>query len=165
MQLTRFTDLGLRVVTFLAAASPTDLPNTALVAEQLELSYAHTTKVVARLGELGVVSARRGRGGGLAITELGRTATIGWLTRQLEGEDEVVNCEGPKPCPLRGNCALRVALRAAQDALYSALDTLTVADLTTRGNTAELPFPVPPQISPTTHNQENPCRSRPSPKK
>jgi len=151
MQLTRFTDLGLRVVTHLAAAPAADLPNTATVAEQLGLSYAHTVKVVARLGELGVVITRRGRGGGLAITELGRTATIGWLTRQLEGEGEVVDCDGPKPCPLRGNCTLRVALRTAREAFYSALDTLTVADLATRGNTAELPFPVPPRISRATH--------------
>lgn len=164
MQLTRFTDLGLRVVTYLAAAPATDLPNTAHVAEQLEMSYAHTTKVVARLGELGVVSARRGRGGGLAITELGRTATIGWLTRQLEGEGDVVNCDGPKPCPLRDNCALRFALRAAQDAFYSALDTLTVADLTTRGNIAALPHPGL-RTSPPDYHEEKTCRSRPDPEK
>ncbi len=164
MQLTRFTDLGLRVVTYLAATPPTDLPSTALVAERLEMSYAHTTKVVARLGELGVVSSRRGRGGGLAITELGRTATIGWLTRQLEGQGDVVNCEGPTPCPLRGNCALRGALRAAQDAFYSALDTLTVADLTTRGNVAALPLPGL-RTSPPDHHEENTCRSHPNPEK
>lgn len=94
MQLTQFTDLGLRVVMHLAATAADTLPSTKLVAEQLNLSYAHTTKVVARLSELGVVTTRRGRGGGLTITELGRTASIGWLARQLEGDDEVVDCEG-----------------------------------------------------------------------
>lgn len=129
MQLTQFTDLGLRVVMYLAASPENTVPHTRAVAEKLHVSYAHTTKVVARLSELGVVTTRRGRGGGLTITELGRTATIGWLTRQLEGEGEAVECEGPKPCPLRHGCRLRVALRAAQDAFYASLDTITVADL------------------------------------
>lgn len=164
MQLTQFTDLGLRVVTHLAATRATGVPNTRIVAEQLNLSYAHTTKVVTRLSELGVVTTRRGRGGGLAITELGRTATIGWLTRQLEGDDEVVDCEGPKPCPLRGNCNLRSALRTAQEAFYAALDDVTVADLATPRNTAVLLTLAPPAASLTPPHEETSCRSHPNPK-
>jgi Rrf2 family nitric oxide-sensitive transcriptional repressor len=131
MQLTQFTDLGLRVVMHLAATAADSLPSTKLVAEQLNLSYAHTTKVVARLSELGVVTTRRGRGGGLAITELGRSASIGWLARQLEGDAEVVDCDGAKPCPLRSGCSLRKALRDAREAFYASLDSVTIADLTT----------------------------------
>ena len=131
MQLTQVTDLGLRVVMHLAASPADYVPRTKLVAEQLHLSYAHTKKVVSRLSELGVVTTRRGRGGGLDITELGRTATIGWLARQLEGDEEVVDCEGSNPCPLRHGCTLRKALRDAQEAFYSTLDDITVADLTT----------------------------------
>jgi Rrf2 family transcriptional regulator, nitric oxide-sensitive transcriptional repressor len=129
MQLTQFTDLGLRVVMYLAAARADSMPSTKIVAEQLNLSYAHTTKVVSRLSELGVVTTRRGRGGGLTITELGRSTPIGRLVRRLEGEDEVVECEGSKPCPLRNACSLRSALRDAQEAFYRSLDAVTVADL------------------------------------
>lgn len=137
MQLTQFTDLGLRIVMRLASGpgAPADSdPNTRLIAQQLSVSYTHATKVVARLSELGVVTTRRGRGGGLAITELGRTASLGWLTRQLEGDGEVVTCEGDKPCPLRHGCRLRSALRDAQNAFYRTLDALTVHDLTTPGS-------------------------------
>ncbi|MEU5840634.1 Rrf2 family transcriptional regulator [Rhodococcus sp. NPDC047139] len=130
MQLTRFTDLGLRVVMYLVAAPPESRPSTRTIADRLGVSYAHTTKVVARLSELGVVTTRRGRGGGLTITELGRTAGLGWLTRALEGEGEVVDCEGNEPCPMRRGCTLRSKLRAAQDAFYTALDAVTIADLT-----------------------------------
>lgn len=133
MQLTQFTDLGLRVVMYLAGNPSGDMPSTKGVAEQLNVSYAHTTKVVARLGELGVVTTRRGRGGGLTITELGRTAPLGWLTRALEGEEEVVECEGPRPCPMRRDCRLRSALRDAQESFYAALDNFDVGDLTTPG--------------------------------
>lgn len=49
--------------------------------------------------------------------------------RELEGVEEVVACDGDPPCPLRGACRLRGALRQAQDAFYAALDPLTVSDL------------------------------------
>ncbi len=99
------------------------------VAEAVEVPYTHMAKAVSRLRELGVVHARRGRGGGLELTVLGYRASVGWLVRELEGEGEVVVCEGESPCPLRGACRLRRALRQAQEAFYSSLDALTVADL------------------------------------
>ena len=54
---------------------------------------------------------------------------MGHLVRSLEGPGEVVQCEGPTPCPLRGGCRLRTALRDAQEAFFAALDPLTIADL------------------------------------
>ena len=68
MQLTQFTDLGLRIVMRLATETPGQdaaAPSTRSIAEQLAVSYTHATKVVARLSDLGVVTTRRGRGGGL----------------------------------------------------------------------------------------------------
>ncbi|WP_305094133.1 Rrf2 family transcriptional regulator [Prescottella sp. R16] len=140
MQLTQFTDLGLRIVMRLAAEPVADAPSepgTRVIAQQLSVSYSHATKVVARLSELGVLTTRRGRGGGLAITDLGRSAPLGWLTRQLEGDAEVVTCEGDNPCPFRRDCRLRSALRDAQNAFYDALDTLTVRDLAATGSSTE----------------------------
>ncbi|MFG1773773.1 RrF2 family transcriptional regulator [Nocardia salmonicida] len=130
MQLTRFTDLGLRVVMRLAVVGDGDRPGSREIADELAVSYAHVAKVITRLAELGVVDARRGRRGGLAITELGRDASVGWLVRRLEGEGEVVECEGTNPCPLRTGCLLRSALRSAQEAFFASLDTLTIEDLT-----------------------------------
>ncbi|EME18154.1 BadM/Rrf2 family transcriptional regulator [Rhodococcus triatomae BKS 15-14] len=131
VQLTKFTDLGLRVMMRLAVAPGGGGLTTAQVADEMSIPYTHTTKVVLRLKELGMVEARRGRGGGLSITENARSTSIGWLTRQLEGDDEVVTCEGATPCPLRGDCRLRGALRRAQNAFYESLDSITVDDLVT----------------------------------
>ncbi|MEV5517979.1 nitric oxide-sensing transcriptional repressor NsrR [Streptomyces flaveolus] len=130
MRLTKFTDLALRSVMRLAVLKDGDDPlATREVAEVVGVPYTHAAKAITRLQHLGVVEARRGRGGGLTLTELGRHASVGWLVRELEGDGEVVACEGETPCPLRGACRLRGALRAAQEAFYSALDPLTVADL------------------------------------
>ncbi|MEU9706136.1 Rrf2 family transcriptional regulator [Streptomyces sp. NPDC047981] len=132
MRLTKFTDLALRAVMRLAVpGAPGQEPSatTREVAEVMAVPYAHMAKVVTRLQHLGVVEARRGRGGGLVLTETGRRASVGWLVRTLEGEEEVVACEGETPCPLRAACRLRGALRQAQEAFYRSLDPLTVADL------------------------------------
>ncbi|MEV7616490.1 Rrf2 family transcriptional regulator [Streptomyces sp. NPDC089799] len=128
MRLTRFTDLALRVLMRLAVEDG-EQPTTREVAATMEVPYTHTAKVVARLQHLGLVEARRGRGGGLTLTPSGRDASVGGLVRELEGADDVVECEGGTPCPLRSACVLRGALRRAQEAFYAALDPLTVGEL------------------------------------
>ncbi|MGL6236783.1 MAG: RrF2 family transcriptional regulator [Segniliparus sp.] len=129
MQLTRFTDLGLRITMLLAVAPEGRQLSTAQVAEQMRVPYTHAAKVVARLAGLGVVESARGRSGGVRLTELGAGQTIGWIARRLEGAGEVVECEGENPCPLRHGCRLRGALRQAQEAFFQVLDRSTVADM------------------------------------
>ena len=130
MRLTRFTDVALRVLMRLTVTTEgEDPPTTREVAATMQVPYTHAAKVVARLQHLGLVDARRGRGGGLTLTTAGRSASIGTLVRQLEGPGEVVDCEGGTPCPLRSACRLRSALRQAEEAFYASLDPLTVGDL------------------------------------
>ncbi|WP_067132740.1 RrF2 family transcriptional regulator [Microtetraspora malaysiensis] len=130
MRLTKFTDLALRVTMRLAVIDGAEeLPTSREVAASVAAPYTHVAKVVSRLQHLGVLETRRGRGGGLGITGVGRDASVGWLVRQLEGADDVVGCDDEPPCPLRGACRLRGALRDAQEAFYSSLDPLTVRDL------------------------------------
>ncbi|GAA4949031.1 Rrf2 family nitric oxide-sensitive transcriptional repressor [Nonomuraea thailandensis] len=129
MRLTAFTDIALRIVMRLAVARPDDLLTTRAAADMLAVPYTHAAKAVARLSELGVVEARRGRGGGMQLTEAGRGTTVGALVRELEGAGDVVGCEDDPPCPLRAACRLRSALRQAQEAFFASLDGVTVASL------------------------------------
>ncbi|GGO60559.1 RrF2 family transcriptional regulator [Nonomuraea cavernae] len=132
MRLTAFTDISLRIVMRLAVVRGDELLTTRAVADALAVPYTHAAKAVARLSELGLVEARRGRGGGLQLTAEGRGVTVGSLVRRLEGEHEVVGCEDAlMPCPLRAACRLRGALRQAQEAFYASLDRLTVTELVT----------------------------------
>ncbi|MFJ3641995.1 RrF2 family transcriptional regulator [Streptomyces sp. NPDC090108] len=128
MRLLRSTDLALRVLMRLAVAAGTT-PTTRQVAEDMDVPYTHTAKVVAELQHLGLVDARRGRGGGLTLTERGRTASVGAVVRTFEGDGDVVDCEGPTPCPLNSGCRLRGALRRAQESFFAALDPVTVQDV------------------------------------
>ncbi|MEV0171056.1 Rrf2 family transcriptional regulator [Streptomyces sp. NPDC050803] len=128
MRLLRSTDLALRVLMRLAVPD-TSTPTTREVAADMGVPYTHTAKVVAELQHQGLVDARRGRGGGLALTEKGRTASVGAVVRTFEGDGDVVECEGTTPCPLHSACRLRGALRRAQEAFYASLDPLTVGDM------------------------------------
>ncbi|MFE7428625.1 RrF2 family transcriptional regulator [Streptomyces sp. NPDC057545] len=129
MRLTKFTDVALRVLMRLAVVENEDPPTTREVAATMQVPYTHTAKVVARLQHLGLIEARRGRGGGLSLTGAGRSASIGAIVRELEGPGDVVECEGATPCPLRSACRLRGALRQAEEAFYASLDPITVAQL------------------------------------
>ncbi|MGY5125506.1 RrF2 family transcriptional regulator [Streptomyces nigrescens] len=130
MRLTKSTDIALRIAMRLAVLGDAgDAPTTREVASAVKVPYTHAAKVVSKLQHLGAVEARRGRGGGLALTAAGRTGSLGRLVRELEGVDDVVGCEDDPPCPLRGGCRLRGALRAAQEAFYASLDPLSVAEL------------------------------------
>ncbi|MFI8859049.1 RrF2 family transcriptional regulator [Streptomyces prasinus] len=135
MRLLRSTDLALRVLMRLVVAGEGTNPTTRDVAEAMGVPYTHAAKVVAELQHRELLTARRGRGGGLTLTERGRTASVGALVRAFEGEGDVVDCDGAAasgtgtPCPLRSACRLRGALRRAREAFFASLDPLTVADL------------------------------------
>ncbi len=141
MQLTRFTDLGLRAMMLLAAGEADDQRvTTGSIAAGANASENHIAKAVSRLADLGMVHARRGRTGGLALTEEGRRASVGWLVRRLEGDREVIECGGENPCPLIPACRLRRALADAKEAFYRELDLYTVSDLARGANLSLLPM-------------------------
>ncbi|EOM77779.1 transcriptional regulator [Rhodococcus rhodnii] len=128
MQFTHFTALGVRVLIRLASHESDDRANTRVISEQLDASYAHVAKVITRLAELGAVDARRGRRGGLSITPFGRSARLGWLVRQLEGEGDLVPHPSLDKCT-EGTLRFVSAVRAAQEAMLTSLDDVTIADL------------------------------------
>lgn len=97
------------------------------VADFLNASRAHVSKVVSRLVELGVVDAVKGRGGGIYLVEGAVDRSVGELLRTLENH-EVVDCEGTQ-CPLIPACMLRGQLAQAQEAFFASLDSVTVGDL------------------------------------
>ncbi|WP_348727262.1 Rrf2 family transcriptional regulator [uncultured Mycolicibacterium sp.] len=158
MQLTRFTDLGLRAVMLLAAGEADGRRvTTGSIAAGANASENHIAKAVARLSDLGLVSARRGRVGGLTLTDEGRNASIGWLVRRLEGDREVVECGGSAPCPLVPACRLRRALADAKEAFYRELDHYTVNDLARGATLPLLAVPAKPEPPhPTTERTDHP---------
>lgn len=142
-----FTDLALRIVMWLGLLGDDELMTTAQVAEQLAVSQNHAAKVVTALQKLGLIETKRGRTGGLRLADGAGAVSIGYLARRLEGQGEVVECDGDVPCPLRHGCRLRSALRRAQEAFFASLDPLTIADVTAKpGRSVPLPLTARPPL-------------------
>ena len=130
MRLTRFSDIGLRALIYLARAGERGSPVTvAEIAAQFDLPVNHLVKVVGLLAKSGWVTATRGRNGGLRLGAAAPGLKLGAVLRVLEGESELVDCEGTR-CRLAGDCKLRDALKAGMRAFYDAMDTYTLHDIT-----------------------------------
>jgi Rrf2 family nitric oxide-sensitive transcriptional repressor len=134
MRLTRFSDIGLRVLMYLERAGERSHPVTvAEIGAQFEIPLNHLVKVVGQLAKLGWIQATRGRNGGLRLAADPGTLSIGQVLRKLEGdEDELIDCEGSN-CALKMDCQLRGMLRAGMRAFYEAMDRYTLAQITAGG--------------------------------
>lgn len=136
MRLTRFSDIGLRVLIYLAQADDNRSPVTvAEVALQFDIPLNHLVKVVGQLVRCGWLQATRGRNGGIRLCVEAGTLTIGAVLRGLEGDAPLVDCEGQN-CRLKSDCILRGALKAGLNAFYAEMNRYTLADIS-NGSTGE----------------------------
>ena len=102
------------------------------VTEAYGISRNHLAKVIHRLGLLGYLKTRRGRGGGIELARSPNTILLGKLVRELEDPRPLVECfdAATNTCKLDGHCRLKGVLRQAISAFYSTLDGYTLADIT-----------------------------------
>ena len=130
MQLTQFTDFGLRVLMYLTYPDRTELVTITEIAEKFSTPRNHLTKVVNRLVRLGWVHSTRGRNGGLQLAITPELLGIGTIIEKLESHDEAINCN-KTPCPLLGNCRLKSMLDQGMQLYFQSMDQYTLADTVT----------------------------------
>jgi Rrf2 family nitric oxide-sensitive transcriptional repressor len=130
MQLTRFSDISLRLLLYLASRDrPMDARITARATSTLfHVPYTHMVKVVHQLAQQGWIVTSKGKGGGLRLSRPPETIRIGEVLRRTEPQSAVVDCF-TQPCPLRFDCLLKHALDEAHEAFYVQLDKVTLADI------------------------------------
>ena len=128
MQLTRFTDLGLRVLLYLTHKERDTFVTIAEIAEQFEVPHNHLIKVVNRLGKLGWIVATRGRNGGLNLVCDPRRLSLSTIIQGLEGTTQLIDCASP-PCALKSGCQLKSALDIGLRAFYASLEKVYLADM------------------------------------
>ena len=129
MRLTSFTDYGLRMLMRLASA-PERAFSTAELADEFRLSRHHLTKIMQRLARAGIVSTRRGSGGGAILARPAADIRLGEVVRLLEEGQALVTCfTGAGTCTIDGCCRLKGRLRSAEAAFFADLDRSTLADI------------------------------------
>ena len=129
MQLTSYTDYGLRVLIYLACAD--DGATVAEIADQYGISRNHLVKVVHRLSQLGYILTERGRFGGIRLANPPKDIRLGQVVRDLETTRAIVECFSPETntCPIAPVCGLKGVLARAEAAFQQVLDEHTLADV------------------------------------
>ena len=130
MQLSQFTDFGMRVLMYLSYRDREDLVTITEMADKFSAPRNHLTKVVNRLVKLGWVHSTRGRNGGVQLAIAPELLGIGSIIRNLEAHDEAIDCT-KTPCPLRGHCRFKVMLDQGMQQYFQSMDQYPLADTVT----------------------------------
>ena len=109
MRLNVHTDYALRILMFLAAKQAQASVDE--IATSYAISRNHLMKVSRKLTELGYVTTRRGRGGGLTLAQDPRSIIVGTVVRSIEPIGGFVECFDRinNQCPVTGVCGLQGA--------------------------------------------------------
>lgn len=129
MQLSRFTDLSLRVLLYLAQKPPGH-PRVTMreIARFYRVSHEHLRKVVHRLAMEGYLATTQGRRGGVRLGRSASEINIGEVVECMERDLSIVDCAAQQ-CVLKGPCTLKHALSIAGAAFVEELRRVTLADL------------------------------------
>jgi len=128
MRLSRFTDIGLRALMYIAAHGRN--VSAREVADAFDVSRDHVTKSMQGLVGQGALTSTPGRNGGFRLHTDPAALRLGDLVRALEPSLELAECFSPEStCPLTDACELTCALADARDAFFAALNRYTLADL------------------------------------
>jgi Rrf2 family transcriptional regulator, cysteine metabolism repressor len=154
-------EYGVRLMVELArhhGAGPVSLHE---IAEHEDLPRPYLEQLVISLREAGLVQSTRGAHGGYELTREPETIRMGEVVRALEGPLAPMVCASEDPahagiCGRTGFCTVNLLWVRVRDALSTALDSITLADLT-RPRAAAHPFhagtsadPVPAPVATAT---------------
>ena len=157
MQLTSFTDFGLRALMRLAS-EPQRTFSTTELADEFALSRNHLTKVMAALAQAGIVITRRGSGGGSMLGAPADRIRLGDVVRVLESERALVECFSTDggDCRIAGCCRLQGRLRSAEAAFLADLDRSTLADVALPANSSASSLALPNMTMSPAPNSSSP---------
>jgi len=127
VQLTSFTDYGLRALIYMAALPSDKMTNISEVTEVFSVSRNHMVKIINQLSRAGLVAAVRGKNGGIRLGQPAENIRIGDVVRLLEPLT-LVNCSH-EFCHITPACRLKQVLHQGVQNFLSALDNYTLADM------------------------------------
>ena len=127
MQLTSFTDYGLRALIYMASLPEGKMTNITEVTEIYGVSRNHMVKIINQLSREGYVMAIRGKNGGIRLGRAAKDIRIGDVVRDLEPLS-LVNCSS-EFCHITSACRLKQALSKAVQSFLTELDSYTLAEL------------------------------------
>lgn len=130
MKLNHFTDFSMRVLMYLNQKSTNDSSSLDELSERFNISRNHLIKVVQFLSNQELVITKRGKNGGILISEKALEIGLGDLIHLLEQEETpVINCHS-KPCIFSSySCKLKSFLDIAYQSFLDSLNEHRLSDL------------------------------------
>ena len=131
MQLTSFTDYGLRALIYMASLPEGRMTSISEVTDVYGVSRNHMVKIINQLSRAGYVTAVRGKNGGIRLGKPAGAIRIGEVVGGSRSELEplsLVNCSS-EFCHITPACRLKQALSKAVQSFLTELDNYTLADL------------------------------------
>ena len=131
MKLTTRSRYGTRLLLDIALHSKDGTPVPSKdTAEREGLSIKYLEKLIKMLKQEGYVTGKRGPNGGNVLVKRPEDISIGEVARILDGEEQVLGCEGDvSTCPRAAVCLKRSIWDDASMAMYKMLDSYSLADL------------------------------------
>ncbi|NIY47581.1 nitric oxide-sensing transcriptional repressor NsrR [Cedecea colo] len=127
MQLTSFTDYGLRALIYMASLPEGKMTSISEVTQVYGVSRNHMVKIINQLSRAGFVTAVRGKNGGIRLGRPAQLIRVGDVVRELE-PISLVNCSS-EFCHITPACRLKEALAQAVQSFLAELDKHTLAEL------------------------------------
>ena len=148
MKLTQYSDLGLRLLMYLAlrygkAATIRE------VSVRFAVSKNHMVKISHQLTKSGLVESTRGRNGGVRLARPPENISVEEALYATEDNFDLVECFGANNrCVITDVCKLSGVLDNAREAFFGVLRKVSLADLVKSGKTFEKSLMPYPELSP-----------------
>ena len=130
MKLTQYSDLGLRLMMYLAHryGEPVTIQE---MSDRFAVSKNHMVKISHQLTGSGLIESTRGRNGGVGLAEPPESISVEQVLRATEDNFDLVECftASQNHCVLSDACKLSGVLDNALAAFFSVLRETTLADL------------------------------------
>lgn len=128
MRLNKSTSHAIRILLDCAKAGD-GLVKAAEVSARLDITMQNTLKMVNVLAHAGLITAVRGRNGGISLSRPANEIRIGDVVRALEATDLELEMDGAKRRSVAQVAGVNRVLDSAFEAFISVLDQHTLADM------------------------------------
>jgi Rrf2 family protein len=124
---------GLKTMVHLARLGRDESALAAEIADSNSISKKFLEAILAQLKAAGLVSARKGRGGGYRLARPARDITVGEIVRVLDGPLAPIACASVtayqrcRDCKSESECAVRKVMVDARNAIARVLDKRSLA--------------------------------------
>lgn len=130
MKLTQYSDLGLRLLMYLALRKG-ESATIQEVSDRFGVSKNHMVKISHQLTKSGLIESTRGRNGGVRLSRPPESINVEEALRATEDNFDLVECFNAlqNRCVISDVCRLSGVLDAAMAAFFDVLREVSLADL------------------------------------